>query len=366
VIFKKYRSLTVNGKKFSTPELKLLCDKKSNSLNKENWEHKLYSFISEWLNESPTVEARTSGTTGAPKEISIRKDKMLQSARLTIRHLHLQSKDSAIHCLTCEHIAGKMMVVRAFAGELNLITVEPTSNPLQSIPIDKRIDFAAFVPLQVKEILSDKKTANQFTQIKNVLIGGAAIPFELNTNLKVLRNNIYETYGMTETISHIALKKLSTGNRQLITDNSDYFTTLEGITVKTDDRNCLVISAPHISDNPIITNDIIELKDEKNFKWLGRFYNVVNSGGVKLIPELLEEKIREVVQRRYFFKGLPDERLGEKLVLIIEGKEFSENELYQLKIRLSKNLAKYEIPKEIIFIPKFKIMDTGKIKIAIS
>jgi len=280
---------------------------------------------------------------------------MLKSAMMTIRSLRLKPNHSALLCLSCEHIAGKMMVVRAFAGKLNLITAEPSSNPLKDISETQRIDFAAFVPLQVNEMLSEKKTAARFERIKKIIIGGAPVSSELRMKLKNLKNSIYETYGMTETISHVALKRLS-GSRQ-----DEDFEALESVSFNLDERGCLVVTAPHLSDVPIITNDVVKLRTRRRFKWLGRFDNVINSGGVKLFPEILEEKVRHLIARRYFFAGRPDKRLGEKPVLVIEGKGFSENELVHLKSALGNCLGKYEVPKEIIFLPEFRTTANGKI-----
>ncbi len=359
-MFQNYRSLILNGEQFRPPELRLLCEQKLKTLTNENWEFRLFAFIAEWLGESSTVNVRTSGTTGKPKEIRIPKDKMIRSAQLTVKHLKIPARSSALLCLSCEHIAGKMMVVRAFAGGLNLITTEPASNPLKSADIGCRIDFAAFVPMQAQEMLRAKRSKMLFGQIRNALIGGAPVPYELRLQLRKMTNNVYETFGMTETISHVALKKLS-NDRSQTAAGDNRFTTLRGITVTKDTRNCLVILAPQISKNPIITNDIVEIKDGRNFKWLGRFDNMVNSGSIKLIPELLEEKIRGVVARRYFFKGMPDKKLGEKLALFIEGNEFPAGDLRHLKKELSRMLGKYEIPKEIIFLPVFKTTASGKI-----
>ncbi len=354
-LFPQFQSLTLNGKKYHSGEIKALSEEKLNRLPEEHWETKLFGFLGEWFNDSPTIIARTSGTTGKPKAIKIEKDKMLQSAMMTIRYLQLLPNDAALLCLSCGHIAGKMMVVRAFAGGLSLVSCEPCSNPLMQIPESQKIDFAAFVPLQVKEILSSFKTSNQFKQIKNVLIGGAPISPELKNWLHRMPNAIYETYGMTETISHVALKKLSKES------NEDYFTLLNGITVESNEQDCLVIHAPYLSPEPIITSDIAELKDNRHFKWLGRADNVVNSGGVKLIPEVLEEKIRHLTSRRFFFAGKQDEKLGERLLLVIEGDVYSEDELIELRKELSKALDKYELPKEILFVSRFRETPEGKI-----
>jgi acyl-CoA synthetase (AMP-forming)/AMP-acid ligase II len=318
-------------------------------------EKQLYHFMREWENDLPSIVAHTSGTTGTPKEIRIEKAKMLHSALMTLGFLKIQPNDTALLCLSCEHIAGKMMVIRSITGLLNLLPVEPSANPLKNVADDQEIHFAAFVPLQVKEILRHPGSVRKLAKIKNVLIGGAPLPPELRTKLAKFKNNIYETYGMTETISHIALRKLS-GSKQ-----GNYFETLPGIHVSKDKRNCLLIHVPSLSAETIVTNDVVELKDRHHFKWLGRFDNMVNSGGIKLIPELLEAKIKSLIPQRFFFAGIPDGRLGEKLVLAIEGDPLSKKMLLQLKRRLVLHLKKYELPKEILFLPQFSESSAGKI-----
>ncbi|HXH17824.1 MAG TPA: AMP-binding protein [Chitinophagales bacterium] len=366
--FKKYRSLIICGKKFSATELKELCFATLKRFKQAAWQRKFYHFISEWLDDSPCISAHTSGTTGTPKKVMIEKNKMLESAMLTLRHLNVQHNDKALLCLSCEHIAGKMMVVRAFAGGLNLIPIEPSSNPLKSIS-SSQIDFAAFVPLQVMNILNNAKSANQFRKIKNVLIGGASVSHELIRQLQPFPNNIYETYGMTETVSHVALRRLSDSSsgdksanskRRALNDYA-YFKALKGVTFSRDARNCLIIHAPHLSKNLIVTNDIVELKDKHRFKWLGRFDNAVNSGGVKLIPEILEEKISSCINHDYFFAGKADKKLGEKLVLVIEGHALHHDALSRLKAEIAKYLGKYERPARIYFVRKFARTRHGKL-----
>lgn len=318
----------------------------------------LYTFINELEDSTPSITVHTSGTTGKPKKISIKKIAAQHSALLTLRYLYMQAADTALLCLSTDYIAGKMMVVRAATGLLQLLPVEPASNPLLAVPAHKEIALASFVPLQVSEILKNKKTAKIFTQIKNVLIGGAPVSQTLSSKLAKMENNVYETYGMTETVSHIALRKLS-GNRGT---QKKYFETLSGITVRKDKRGCLVIHAPAFTMQPIITNDLVELSGNKRFVWLGRIDNVVNSGGVKLIPEVLEEKIKPLIQQRFYFKGTDDIKLGSKLVLVIEGKVFSEWKIKKLNNRLKKVLNPYEMPKSILFHSKFRETKTGKIK----
>ena len=230
-----------------------------------------------------------------------------------------------------------MMLVRAMILGLELEFVAPSLHPLDNNEID--FDFVAMVPLQAQNSIDELK------KVKKMIIGGAAVNKALEKQLLKLPIEVYETYGMTETITHIAARKLG----------EKAFTVLPHVTISYDDRNCLVIHAPRISPEVIMTNDIVELVNENQFIFLGRMDNVINSGGIKLIPEQIEEKLASKIQQRFFIASKPDNELGEKVVLVIEG------EKHELDDSLYESLDKYEKPKELIFIPKFKETTTGKI-----
>jgi O-succinylbenzoic acid--CoA ligase len=205
--------------------------------------------------------------------------------------------------------------------------------------IDEKFDFCAMVPLQAKNSLKDLK------KVKKLIIGGGKVHKALEQELLKLPIKIYETYGMTETITHIAAKKVG----------EKAFTVLPNVTVSADERKCLIIDAKYISDKKIVTNDIVNIISDKQFEWIGRIDNVINSGGVKLIPEQIEEKLSTLIPRRYFVHGQPDETLGEKVVLYVEGEPIViEESIFSV-------LDKFEKPKEIVFVPKFKETATGKI-----
>jgi len=236
-----------------------------------------------------------------------------------------------------KYVAGKMMFVRAFILGLDMKFVAPSSHPLEGI--DEKFDFCAMVPLQAKNSLKD------LYKVKKLIIGGGKVHKALEQELLKLPIKIYETYGMTETITHIAAKKIG----------EKAFTVLPNVTVSKDERHCLVVDAKYISDEKIVTNDIVNILSEKQFEWIGRIDNVINSGGIKLIPEQIEEKLSTLIPRRYFVYGQPDETLGEKLILYIEGEPLDiEESVFNV-------LEKFEKPKEIVFIPKFKETATGKI-----
>ena len=297
----------------------------------------LGDFLIDWFDDKTYIEMNTSGTTGAPKLIRVEKEAMVSSALSTGDFFFFYPGNKVLHCLPVDYVAGKMMFVRSFILGLDMDFVEPNSNPLEYN--DVKYDFAAMVPLQAKNSLA------KLTNIKKIIIGGVKIHKSLEQELVKLPNEIYETYGMTETITHIAAKRV--GERA--------FTVLPNVTVSSNENNCLVVHAKKINPEPIVTNDIVEIVSDTQFVWLGRFDNVINSGGIKLIPEKIEEKLSTHIPRRYFVYGQADDVLGEKVVLYVEGEPIAiDEEVFSV-------LDKYEKPKNIIFIPKFTVTATGKI-----
>ena len=296
----------------------------------------LGDFLIDWFDDKTYIEMNTSGTTGAPKLIRVEKEAMVSSALSTGDFFDLNPGNKVLHCLPVDYVAGKMMFVRSFILGLDMDFVEPNSNPLEYN--DVKYDFAAMVPLQAKNSLA------KLTNIKKIIIGGVKIHKSLEQELVKLPNEIYETYGMTETITHIAAKRV--GERA--------FTVLPNVTVSSNENNCLVVHAKKINPEPIVTNDIVEIVSDTQFVWLGRFDNVINSGGIKLIPEKIEEKLSTHIPRRYFVYGQADDVLGEKVVLYVEGEPIAiDEEVFSV-------LDKYEKPKNIVFIPKFTVTATGK------
>ena len=314
---------------------------------KTEFERKVLEFLQEWFSGSETVFVQTSGSTGIPKTFEIEKQRMLNSSRMTCDFLGLKEGDTALLCLPVQYISGKMMLVRAIERKLKVIISVPSSAP----EISENVEFCAMTPLQVQNSL------NKIHLIKNLIIGGAAV----SENLKSLltseletRNSeqkIFETYGMSETLSHIALKQISP-------IQEEYFTILNDVEISVDERNCLRIFAPKLNPEILQTNDIVELLNEKQFKFLGRFDNVINSGGVKIFAEELECFVKKHVDRDLVFLGKPDENLGEKLVLVIEGSEDG-----NLKSQIS-NLKfenRFHIPKEVLFLEKFPRAENDKV-----
>lgn len=303
----------------------------------EPYEKALGDFLLDWFDAKSFIEMTTSGTTGPPKIIRIDKQAMVNSALATGDFFDLSPGDKTLHCLPTKFIAGKMMFVRGFILGLDMDFVAPSLNPLEKNTVC--YDFAAMVPLQAQYSFKG------LSKIKKLIIGGARVSKALEAKLIKLPIDVYETYGMTETITHIAAKKLG----------EDYFTVLPHVTISYDDKQCLMIKAPRISNDVIVTNDLVELINENQFKFLGRIDNVINSGGIKLIPEKIEEKLSEVILNRFFVAGLPDDKLGEKLILVVEGQQYEIPELTFAK------LDKYERPKEVYFVQNLLETPTGKV-----
>lgn len=334
----------LNHKEYTKESLLQLCRDKAHS--EQKWERDLYSFILEWFNDRNYVIGHTSGTTGSPKEIFCSKERMRLSAMRSLDYLHIKAKETALLSLSANFIAGKMMVVRALEYGLDLVCIEPSMKAL--LLLNEKIDFAALVPYQVSEIIAKKPVL--LNNVKTLIIGGAEVSKELEANLQNISTACYATYGMTETLSHIALKRLNGDNPDI------YYKTMQGVRISQDDRDCLQVIA---FDNELLTtNDIVKLHSDNSFEWLGRYDNVINSGGLKFIPEQIEAKIRHLIANRFIISSKKDEKLGNCLILIIEGNSFPTE---QLHAQVSTLLSKYEIPKEIIFIDQLKETSSGKI-----
>ncbi|MEX6625925.1 AMP-binding protein [Tenacibaculum salmonis] len=341
-----HNSFKLNGISFSSEE-KLLAVADTIS-------EATHTFLTDWFNEKDFVIVQTSGSTGKPKPIKLQKEFMKNSALATGDFFDLKENTTALLCLSVDYIAGKMMLVRALTLGWQLDVVSPVMNPLNEV--NKIYNFSAMVPLQLRNSLSElHKTAK-------LIVGGGVVSNDLITAIQNTPTNIFATYGMTETITHIAVKKLNNfKSHQLVSDAN--YTILSNVKITVDDRKCLVIEAPKVSEEKIITNDVVQLVSNKEFEWLGRFDNVINSGGIKLHPEKIEEKLSKIINTRFFVIGINDNFLGEKLVLIIENSISSEEEeILKLAIKNLKTLAKFEVPKEIYFIDKFIETETKKIQ----
>lgn len=309
------------------------------------YQESFWRFVMEWFNGNDFVELKTSGSTGIPTQIIVKKAKMRASASRTLKFLDIRSGDKALICLNCDYVAGKMMIVRALEGNLNLILRDATSNPLENLI--EAIDFAAMVPLQV---LFYKENPLLLNIVKTLIIGGASVSNQLETVLMRSSTMAYETYGMTETVSHIALRLVNGEGRK------ESFTALEGVEIDVDARGALIIRDEFTLDAPLITNDVIDRVSEREFRITGRVDNIINSGGIKISPEEIERQISPVLAADFLVSWVSDSKLGQKMVLVCT-QTISDKDLEGINSLLPKF---YKIHK-VFNIHELPLTETGKI-----
>jgi o-succinylbenzoate---CoA ligase len=316
---------------------------------KDSWWNAIYFFLRNWFDDSNFILAQTSGSTGKPKNIQLSKQSMMNSARMTNEFFGLDASKTALLCLPASYIAGKMMLVRAIVGSFNLKTVEPSANPFTNL--ETEINFTAITPYQLFHSAETLKT--KF--VRKIIVGGSPVNAKLEKLSETIPAELFETYGMTETFSHIALRRLDRNEK------SDYFTVLNGVEIHQDERDCLVIKASHLLEEEIITNDIVEIKDKNSFRWLGRFDSVINSGGVKIHPEQVEKKLEGIIPTSYFITSISDEYLENKVIVVIESEPYTLNQESDLRLKLEEVLSKFEVPKQIFFLPAFVYSKSNKV-----
>ena len=317
----------------------------------------LEEFLEEWNNSSEYVHVKTSGSTGAPKPMLVEKRRMLNSARITCDFLGLHEGDTALLCMSLDYIAGKMMVVRSIERHLKLITVPPSGHPLnyfQSSIINLQLDFAAMVPMQVYNSLQVPEEKERLMQIRHLIIGGGAIDEALEAELRTFPHAVWSTYGMTETLSHIALRRLNGP------DASEWYTPFPSVSLSQTSDGCLIIDAPEVCPEPLVTNDIVELitapepVEGPRFRILGRKDNVICSGGIKIQIEEVERQLRPHLHAPYLLSKRHDEKFGEVAVLLTEG---AVEEARQICERV---LPKYHQPKAYLHVARIPLTETGK------
>lgn len=314
---------------------------------------KLGNFLKEWYSPADFIEVNTSGSTGKPKTIQLTKAFVAQSARRTLEFFNLQPKDRILHCLPMDYIAGKVMVIRALAGLLDLVPVEPSTD--FSFLKREHFRFAAMVPHQTARILNQEGSPGQWlNQIQILLLGGSAIPHELDNQLQHVGTACYSGYAMTETATHIALRKINDPGKD------PFYRCLNQIRVGLSDDGCLHIFAPGIDEQPLQTTDLAELIDDKTFRITGRKDNIIISGGLKFSPEVLEEKLESLINKPFIISSEPHPTLGQELILVIEGSE-SPMEEKRLREICTQRLTRYEQPRKIRFIDQLPKTANGKI-----
>lgn len=311
----------------------------------------LNRFLEEWKDSSPVVTVFTSGSTGKPKKMEVEKRKMINSARTTCHFLQLKAGDSALLCMPLKYIAGKMMVVRSIVNNLRLITVEPSAHPLKEL---KEIpDFAAMTPMQVFSTLLVPEEADKLMNIRELIIGGGAIDKQLQQRLHNFPHHVWSTYGMTETLSHIAMRRLN-GK-----EASEWYTPLDNVHIRLSEDGRLIIHAPEVCDKELITNDLAEINADGQFKIIGRKDNVIDSGGIKIQIEEVEEKLRPYMQVSFVITKRKDAKFGEIVTLLYE-KNTSKTHLAESVKSACLKLSPYDRPKWITAIDKIPLTETNK------
>ncbi|WP_367181500.1 AMP-binding protein [uncultured Polaribacter sp.] len=322
----------------------------------KDFSEEIYQFLQDWFSKKEYVIVQTSGSTGTPKDIQLLKQKMINSALATGQFFNLKPKTTALMCLPSKYIAGKMMLVRALTLGWHIDIVSSNASPLKTI--SKKYDFSAMVPLQVENSL------DKIHLLETLIIGGGVVSKKLQDKLQSISTNVFATYGMTETITHIAIKKLNHFKGAISNSVTiAYYKTLPNTTIYIDQRNCLVLKNNNVANEIVFTNDVVQLISDTQFEWLGRIDNVINSGGIKLYPEKIEEQLSTLIKQRFFVTGIEDELLGNKLILVVEAPidhQLYKNKLFS-EIQNLRTLSKFEIPKEIYFMDQF--IETGTKKI---
>jgi O-succinylbenzoic acid--CoA ligase len=324
-----------------------------------SFESDTLQFIRAWLSKQDIFELTTSGSTGPPKTIRATRGQMQASARRTLSALGISTGGTAVVCLSTAFIAGKMMVVRALENNMNLVAIEPQSDPFALLPVDCIPSIMAVVPLQLQTMLITPHSRERLNQCGVLLVGGAPLPEGVKEEVAQLKTRVYATYGMTETLSNIALQQL-TGPEQ-----DDAFHALPGIHVSADERGCLVVTLPEMNA-AVVTNDLVELHSATSFRWIGRWDNVINSGGYKVMPEHVEQALAKAmvqigISYTLFVAGFPHERLGQQVTAVIEAQPLSEDQERRIIQHLGTVLKPHEIPQTFRYLNPFRYTSSLKI-----
>lgn len=330
----------------------------------------LEDFLSEWNNDSDRVLVHTSGSTGKPKPMMVEKKRMLNSARITCDFLGLKPGDSALLCMSLDYIAGKMVVVRSIERHLHLISVPPSGHPLKDV--DEEITFAAMVPMQVYNTLQVPEERERLNRIRHLIIGGGAIDATLEQELQSLPGDIaiWSTYGMTETLSHIALRRIN-GD-----ESSEWYQPFDSVHISQTEEGCLVIDAPQVCAETLVTNDIVEIEpyiynkvEKLRFRIKGRKDNVICSGGIKIQIEEVETLLKPHLEKPFMLAKKKDEKFGEIAVLLTEDEDIKKVEVTVRRLLSDESEKssdhkkyKYWIPKEFRYVEHLPLTETGKPK----
>lgn len=355
------QALTIDNETFTAKEMAIPAADKQSALQtifrerygNDSFQASLADFLAEWFSPADTLWVQTSGSTGTPKRMQVEKRRMMNSAMLTVSFLNLQENDDALLCMPLKYIAGKMVVVRALIAKLRLVLISPCGHPLENI--GKIPAFAAMIPLQIYNSLKTPAEKERLKQIRHLIIGGGAIEHSMEEELKNFPYDVWSTYGMTETLSHIALRKLSGYSA------SEWYTPFSNVTLSSAPDGTLIIDAPSVCSQRLGTNDIVEFNSQGQFRVLGRKDNTINTGGVKVQIEQIEAALYPYMPLPFQITSAPDPKFGERIVLLIEGctKKITP-ELEGIMGKAFDKLPAYWRPKQIVFVASLPMTETGK------
>lgn len=352
------QTITISGKTYTAEDARATSGKPSRlqthfrkQEGEESFLAALSDFLAEWFDGSDTVKVHTSGSTGTPKALHVEKRCMMNSAMLTVSFLHLRRGENALLCMPLQYIAGKMVVVRALVAGLNLIPVTPCGHPLQSI--DLPLTFGALIPMQVYNSLQNPIECERLKNIRHLIIGGGAVDPAIVQTLRSFPHGVWSTYGMTETLSHIALRKLNGP------DASEWYTPFDQVALSLSDENTLVIDAPLVCPGRLTTNDIVEFNRSRQFRVIGRKDNTINTGGVKVQIEQVEAALKPLLPLPFLITSAPDIKFGERIVLLVQATSLSD-ESQEAVSKAIGQLPAYWRPKQTIPVNALPLTGTGK------
>jgi O-succinylbenzoic acid--CoA ligase len=315
---------------------------------KETFEEEVSAFLQEWESAEPEVEVHTSGSTGTPKRMRVEKRRMQASAQATCQFLGLERGDTALLCMSVQYIAGKMMVVRAREWGLRLTLTPPSGHPFKGLE-DSRFDFVAMTPMQVYNTLQVPAEREALRRVRHLLIGGGAIDAALAQALTDFPHAVWSSYGMTETLSHIALRRL---NGPMATE---WYTPMPGVRVAQNADGALVIDAPSVCAEVLHTHDLAEMNAQGQFRILGRTDNIINSGGIKIQIEEVESRLRPHLSVPYQITSVPDAKFGEAVILLTTAVRPE-----ALLTVCQRHLPPYWVPKQAVHVDALPLTGTGK------
>ncbi len=360
ILNRKKQALLLEGELYSIEQIKAKA-KQYNTQGAAGIYYDLFMFLQEWFDDNAHIHVKTSGSTGQPKIMAVEKDKMLNSAVMTCSFFELYKNASTLLCMPLQYIGAKMLVVRALVAGLDLYVVNPSTNPLQNI--DNHFDFVPMTPQQLQCSLECQDSIKKINNIQHLLLGGMAVSKELEQKCANLLCNVWSSYGMTETLSHIALRKINHAQNGKVAisksinantlNQSPYFTPLDGVSISLSEQDTLIIDAPMVSTQRVYTNDIVKVNHDNTFAVLGRLDNIINSGGIKIPLEVLEAQLASCLDVPLQVTAMPDDSLGERVVLLLEKEYVNWKEKCQI-------INKYWLPKQVYIVDTLPLTKTHK------